>query len=147
MAKSTTPKSILAALFPDVVTVAGLRLQPVSAVHYLALERLENPLIVQGIDTTTSDLIEALLILSLTPDQIRTLLAEGLAAVEPRVLDLAGRISAADLPGMTQALLAHIATAFDTAVPGKGADGEVRPLAPASSSASSTPGSANTTKP
>ena len=140
MSKSTTPKSTLAAIFPDVVTVSGLKLQPVSALHYLALERLENPLIVQGMETATSDLIEGLLILSLNPEQVRALLADGLAAVEPRVLELSGRISAADLPGMTQALLAHIASAFATAVPGKAQDGEVRPLAPAGSSGSSTAG-------
>ncbi|MCX7006607.1 MAG: hypothetical protein NTY53_05055 [Kiritimatiellaeota bacterium] len=140
MPKSTTPKAILEALFPDAVTIAGLKLQPISAVHYLALERLENPLIVSGLEAGTDDLIEALLILSLTPEQARALLAEGLDAVEARVMDLAGRIAAADLPGMTQALLAHISAAFNTAVPAKSESGEVRPLAPASSLSPSTPG-------
>lgn len=138
MAKSTTPKDVLAALFPDVVTIAGLQLQPVSAIHYLALERLENPLIVSGLETTTDDLIEALLVLALTPEQVRALLAQGLPAVEARVLDLAGRIAATDLPGLTDVLLRHIAAAFATAIPAAAGAGEVRPLAPASSLAPST---------
>ena len=135
MSKSTTPRAILDAIFPDVVTVSGIKLQPFSAMHYLALERLENPLIVRGLDTGTDDLIEALLVLSLTPAQMRALLKEGFDSIAERVMELAGRISVADLPGMSDTLLAHISTAFNTAVPTAAPDGEVRPLAPASSSA------------
>ena len=139
MSKTTTPKKILDAIFPDVVTVAGLRLQPVTALHYLALEKLENPLVVRDLETTSKDLVEAIMVLSLAPNEVREIMQQGTLFVENAVLELAERIKAADLPGISQALLQHIYSAFDTAVP-SATEGEVRPLAPASSLPPSTPG-------
>jgi len=140
MPKSTTPKAILNALFPNPVTVAGIKLQPVTSLHYLALEKLENPLINAGLDANTSSTVEALLILSLTPVQVRELLAEEYYAITVRVQELAGRIPAAELPGITQEMTEHILSAFKTAVPASAKECEARPLAPGSSSVPSMSG-------
>jgi hypothetical protein len=140
MAKSTTPKAILDALFPDAVTVAGLRLQPFTSLHYLALERINSPLVGESAaDPVCEDLLAALLILSSTPKTLREMLGFGQPLFGQLTLDLAERVPINQLPGIIPLLKAHINTAFAPAVPTAAPDGEVRPLAPASSSDPSTP--------
>jgi hypothetical protein len=139
MPKSTTPKAILDALFPEPVTIAGLKLQKVSALHYLALEKIQSPLVGDGPEPTSEDLLEALLILSSTPPQVRDLLALGVDGIATLARDLAARLEVGDLLRMVPQLTAHVVAAFATAVPTAAPDGEVRPLAPGSSSAPSTP--------
>lgn len=140
MAKSTTPRAILEALFPAQVTVAGLHLQPFTSLHYLALERINSPLVGESAsDPVCEDLLAALLILSSTPKTLRDLLRLGQPGINELTLDMAERVAVNQLPGIIPLLKAHINTAFAPAVPTAAPDGEVRPLAPASSSAPSTP--------
>ena len=139
MAKTTTPRAILEALFPNPVTVANFKLQPVTALHYLALERIQSPLVGDAPEPTSLDLLMALVILSATPPQVRELLASGNARISEMAELLAERMTPRDVVGILPLLLAHVAAAFATMVPTAAPDGEVRPLAPASSSAPSTP--------
>jgi hypothetical protein len=139
MAKSTTPRAILEALFPAEITVAGLKLVPFTSLHYLALEKLGSPLVAEnGSDPTSEDLLVALLVLSAPLKTVRELLRLGTEGVMELILDMAERVPVQQLIGVIPLLKAHIATAFATAVPTAAPDGEVRPLAPASSSAPST---------
>ena len=139
MPKSTTPKAILDALFPEPVTVAGLRLQPVTALHYLALEKMSSPLVGDGPEPTSEDLLVALLILSSTTAQVRQMLQLGSGGIAALAVDLAARFNARDLLGVVPVLVGHLNSAFATAIPVATKEGEVPPLAPASSSGPSTP--------
>ncbi len=132
---SDTPKVVLDALFPQGVTVAGLRLQPVTVAHYLTLQRFGNPLGMEGEaelpDLAVKEILQALFILHLTPEAALELTE---AAAGQAVDEMACRIQLADLRGVTRQLAEHVARALRTA-PHAGVktdpEGNPDPFAPA----------------
>ena len=132
---SDTPKVVLDALFPQGVTVAGLRLQPVSVAHYLTLQRFGNPLGMEGETdlsvVTGREVLQALFILHLTPEQAIELSEENASKA---VDEFACKISLGEFRGVTAQLATHVANAL-RAAPGSGtkvdADGTTDPFAPA----------------
>jgi len=130
--KTPAYQSVLDAFLPKIMTVAGLDLQPISALHYLCLQRISSPLIENGAKATPTDIMAALLICTLEPAALSALFAGGVD-VFWRECDLfAGRIDMAGLLEAPAKVTAHIDAAFANAMipTDDGGEGDDAPFAP-----------------
>ena len=108
-----TPKVVIDAFFRKPAVVAGLRLQPFTAAHFMALERMKNPLAEEAAKGTMTgeQILRALAILS-TP--AGTVLDMTDAEQEAAVKAIAARTQVPDLIGISQALTLHVHSYFGT---------------------------------
>lgn len=96
---------------------AGIELQPVTALHWLALRRMKSPILTPGAALDEMDSLRALLLLSTPADQVEALLALSAAKLQKRLHALAARIDLGRLADIPLALVRIINAAFATAIP------------------------------
>ncbi len=105
-----TPQVVLNAIFRKPVTISGLRMNPFSMAHFLYLEKLNHPLAKEKVEGLTGEqILQALILLSLPGDIVLDLPEEDLAA---RINAVAGKISVADILGISRQLTEHVHSYF-----------------------------------
>lgn len=115
MTAPAVPKEVLDAFAPPPVAVAGRRLEPLSALHYLALARFAPGIVGEGAFTGT-EAVMGLLILTTPAGELRALMGRPAAEVEAAAYDLAASVPLADLLAWPAALAAHLDRAFAPAL-------------------------------
>lgn len=114
-----TPSVVLDAFFPATVKVAGLVLKHrFSVKHWLALEKIQSPLVTADGTIKLLDAVRALYIAAMDPAEVFEKVSAGREQFEKDALDLAGRIPLAEAAGLTAAVMRHINKEFVTARPG-----------------------------
>ncbi len=126
---STIDTSVLDAFLPKQLAVSGVPLQPITFLHYIALERIESPLVSTGRECTARDVAAGLLLCSLPPDGVQSAMAGGVDAFWGLVDEFAGRMSVGGMMEAPAVLSAHLDRAFSTAMrPASGGDDDPDPL-------------------
>ena len=112
---SATPKVVIDAFIPAVVAVGTVRLQPISAGHWLALQKHKSPF-TEGSDGTISmqEIITALYIMQAPADQVLNIAGE--PDFQSRVNVFAGRISLEHLPDVAHKLYLHMKAGYATRI-------------------------------
>lgn len=112
---SATPKVVIDAFIPAVVAVGTVRLQPITAAHYLALQKHNSPFVRgESNDVALGDVIAALYIMQTPAEEVLTLAGE--PDFQKRVNAFAGRISLDHLPDVAHKLYVHLKAAYATRV-------------------------------
>jgi hypothetical protein len=111
---SATPKVVLEAFLPKSLTIAEIKLRPVTANHWMALEDVGSPFVCENPSGRIAmlDVCVALYILQLDPERIVESLDK--AAISRKARALAGRIPVAHLSAVAQKIVKHIRGAFAT---------------------------------
>ncbi len=121
-----TPSVVLDAFFPATVKVAGLVLKHRFTVkHWLALEKIQSPLVKTAAPVELLDAVRALYVVAMAPDDVfaKVLTDE----FERDAVALAGRIPMSEASGLVAAVMRHINREFVTAPPtndDSGGDGD-----------------------
>ncbi len=113
------PKEVSAAFAPDTVRIAGRVLQPLSSLHFLALDKFA-PALARGGAADGVESFVGLMLLTTPAADLRALMGRTRAEMEQAAYDLAATISFADLLAWPATLAAHLDAAFSTALAGKG---------------------------
>lgn len=117
---SDLPGAVVKAFAPSASPVGAVRLHPLTMAHYLALKRF-CPGILGGAAPDDMMLLRALLVLSSPAKDV----LDQLAALAPddfdgRVLAFAATLPLASMQQLADAIGAHVAAAFGTALPAAG---------------------------
>ena len=126
-----TPKSVLDALFPKVIVVGGLPIHPAQLGHFLALDRLDNPLLLLGTGAPVSaaDAAQALFVMSMTGSQAMRLAADR-KAFNAAFAEFCARIPFRESPKIYRLVMDRLNDAFKPALPA-GSDTPLFPERPA----------------
>lgn len=114
-ATASTPSAVLDAYLPDPASAAGVGLVPVTAGHLLLLEKIRSPLVMPAERRTQFAIWQALYILSRPARDGRAALAAG--KLEDATLALADSMPASIMEPIVDQLQAHMAAAFENALP------------------------------
>jgi hypothetical protein len=104
--------------------IPGLRLQPVCAGHFVALEAIGSPLASGEGKPSLADTFAAAILLSVPASEARSLAADP-AQVSARAGDLADATPPAQIRPLAEAISAHIAASFETVLKPKADKGEI----------------------
>jgi hypothetical protein len=137
------PQQVLDAVFPAEVRIGALALQPVSLLHYMALERIKSPLLQLGSTVQVRDVAAAVLVLSVPAKTLQSLFAGGDEGFHRRVDEFAMRVPAADILAAPSRLLSHLNAAFATAIPAGSSGGREDDPLPDSRPAADSAGASN----
>lgn len=129
-----TPTSVRRALQPQPATVAGHVLQPLNGDTYLFLEEIQSPLLFRAAEGRPAykmlDMFAVLFVLTHPVEDCLALWAQGEPVFKAAVIGFGKNIPLDSLEEIAQAVIEHIAAAFEPAAqlhPPLGEDG--RPLA------------------
>ncbi len=112
---SATPKVVIDAFIPAVVAVGTVRLQPITAAHYLALQKHKSPFVLgESTEIGMDAIIVALYIMQTPADQVLTIAGD--PDFLQRVNAFAGRISLEHLPDVAHKLYLHLKAAYATRI-------------------------------
>ena len=119
---SNTPKAVLGAFAPEMITAAGIALQPVTMATILMLQRIDSGLLKKDSNFEVEDILRALVIFTHPIDATRALVARkradgSMPEFDDAVFDAAKSIPAASMLAIGEALNKALTTAFATMVP------------------------------
>lgn len=119
---SQTPKAVLHAFAPDVLSAAGMEFQPITMSTILLLQKVDNSLLKKDAGFSVEDILNALYIVSHDIRAVRALLAQrgpsgGRQAFEDAVFEMAIAIPARAIGVIGEALNQALTDAFATLVP------------------------------
>ena len=124
-------RSVLDAFFPKAMTISGIVLQPISALHYLFLQEIGSPLIAPEktdgkmvVRATSRDVMAGIFVCALKAEDLAQVAAKGVDAFWAELPYFEARL---DMAGLLQApakIMAHIDQAFDNAMAAAADPGE-----------------------
>ena len=118
---SDLPAVVSKAFAPEPTLAGPVKLHPLTMTHYLAMKRF-CPEILSGVtDLQDMALMRALLIMSASAEDVKTqLLPLDVEGVDNKALDFSTTLPLASIAQLGEAIAAHMAATFDTALPTAG---------------------------
>ena len=112
---AATPKPVRQAFLPASPTIAGIKVRPVTAAHWLWLEELDSPAVRDTTGSGAVKLIDVLVVLHVLSLDPATLLEPPVKADVLRdARALAGNVSLSNLASIGKEVFGHVAASFVT---------------------------------
>lgn len=113
-----TPQAVLDAFFPEVIRIGGIEIGPCSLAHFLALERINSPVLSNLSGATFEDCARAVMLLGMSDSKAMRLAARP-AELEDALVDFCRRVPGGEIRMLADKVVSALNASFATAIPSK----------------------------